>query len=90
VILQFAVGVALRFLVAAAAYLLFVLVKPVRHCPKCNGWGQRAKRRRRRQCARCKGTGKTFRPAARLVHKGAAAAYKQARARVRARMEAEK
>lgn len=71
----------LVFLAAAAVYGLFVLVKPDRRCPKCNGWGQKPKRRRPRVCPKCKGTGKTFWPGAGLVHKGVATAMKHARER---------
>ena len=78
-------GHLLVLLAIIAVYLLFVLVKPGRACPKCSGWGQRQRRRKRGACPRCKGTGKSFYPAARLVHKGAAAAYRQ----VRERMERE-
>ena len=39
------------------------------------------KGRRRSYCTRCGGTGKRFRLGARLVHRGAAAAYRYARTR---------
>ena len=70
----------LVILAAIVLYAGFVLVKPDRNCPKCNGWGQRRKRRRPRACPRCKATGRAFWPGARLVHKGVAAAYRQVRA----------
>ena len=72
---------ALILLAAAAVYGLFLLVKPARRCPKCSGWGQKPKRRRPRACPRCQGTGKAFRPAAALVHKGAAAGIRRLRER---------
>jgi DnaJ-class molecular chaperone len=68
---------------AAAGYSLFLLARPMKTCRSCRGWG--AKGRRRSFCARCGGTGKTFRLGARLVHRGAAAAYRYARNRMGAR-----
>lgn len=79
--LAFAVHATLAGLAALAVYALFVLVKPDRACPKCSGWGQGARRRRSRACPKCKATGRTFRPGARLVHKGAAAAIRHLRER---------
>ena len=71
---------------AAAGYGVFLLVKPEKTCRSCRGWGARG--RRRSACARCGGTGKRFRLGARLVHWGAAAAYRYARDYARKRMEA--
>ena len=73
-------------LAGLAGYALFLLVKPEKTCRSCSGWGARG--RRRSACARCGGTGKRFRPGARLVHWGAAAAYRYARDYARKRMEA--
>lgn len=63
------------------AYVVFVLVKADKACRKCSGWGHKAKRRRRTACGRCKGTGRQFRPGARLVHKGAGAVHRYVRER---------
>jgi hypothetical protein len=63
------------------AYCLFVLAVPRKRCRRCNGWGARQKRRRPAACGRCKGTGRTFRPGARLVHKGAVTAIRHIRER---------
>jgi DnaJ-class molecular chaperone len=72
----------LIFLAIVAGYGLFVLVRPAGACRKCSGWGARKGRRRRvSACGRCKGTGKTFRPGARLVHRGAALAIRSMRER---------
>jgi DnaJ-class molecular chaperone len=72
----------LVFLAIAAGYALFVLVRPAGSCRKCSGWGARAGRRRKvSACGRCGGTGRTFRPGARLVHRGAAAAIRAVRDR---------
>jgi DnaJ-class molecular chaperone len=76
----------LEFLAAIAGYVAFVLVKPDRACPRCGGWGQKARRRSPRACARCEGTGRTFLPGARLVHRAAAAGIRY----VRERMESER
>ena len=62
-----------------AGYALFLLVRPEKTCRSCRGWG--AKGRRRSYCTRCGGTGKRFRLGARLVHRGAAEAYRYARKR---------
>ena len=62
---------------AAVVYSLFVLVIPMMACRKCSGWGQKTRRRKVSACGRCKGTGRQFRPGARLVHKGAALAVRQ-------------
>ena len=62
-----------------AGYALFLLIKPEKACRRCSGWGARGKRRT--YCTRCSGTGKRFRLGARLVHRGAAAAYRYARTR---------
>jgi DnaJ-class molecular chaperone len=70
------------FLAAVAGYGLFVLVRPTGACRKCSGWGARKGRRRKvSACSRCSGTGKAFRPAARLVHRGAALAIRTIRER---------
>ncbi len=69
-------------LAALAGYCVFVLVTPGRPCRKCGGWGSRARRRRVSACPRCKGTGTAFRPGARLVHRGAAAAWGYVRGRL--------
>jgi hypothetical protein len=47
------------------AYVLLAAVKPVHGCRRCKG-GRVARRGR---CPRCKGTGKTVRPGAVLVHR---------------------
>jgi DnaJ-class molecular chaperone len=73
----------LLILGATAGYALFLLVKPEKTCRSCRGWG--AKGRRRSACTRCGGTGKRFRPGARLVHRGAAEAYRYARKRMESR-----
>ena len=70
-------------LAAIAGYALFLLVKPEKTCRSCRGWG--AKGRRRSYCTRCGGTGKRFRLGARLVHRGAAEAYRYARKRMESR-----
>ena len=76
----------LVILALVPAYAVFLLVKPDKQCRSCRGWG--AKGRRRAACSRCGGTGKRFRIGARLVHHGAAEAYRYARAYIRARKEA--
>jgi len=70
-------------LAALAGYALFLLIKPERACRRCSGWGARGKRRT--YCTRCAGTGKRFRLGARLVHRGAAEAYRYARRRMESR-----
>jgi hypothetical protein len=68
-----------QFLVMLAllgSYGLFVLVSPTKACGACQ-------RRRGRPCPRCQGTGRQFRPGARLVHRGAVKARQQARERRR-------
>jgi DnaJ-class molecular chaperone len=62
-----------------AGYALFLLIRPMKACRSCSGWG--AKGRRRSYCTRCSGTGRRFRLGASLVHRGAAAAYRYARTR---------
>lgn len=57
-----------------AGYALLVLVFPVRACRSCG-------RYRGRPCPRCGGTGRRFRLGARLVHRGAVQARRQARRR---------
>jgi DnaJ-class molecular chaperone len=66
-------------LAIAAGYAVFLLIRPTKTCRRCSGWGARGKRRS--YCTRCKGTGRTFRLGARLVHRGAAEAYRYARKR---------
>ena len=72
-------------------YAMFVLVKPKKRCGKCNGWGSRKKRMRRRSsaCGRCGGTGRQFRPGARLAGRGAALAVRYLRERAEQRREAD-
>lgn len=74
---------ALVILALLAGWALSLLVKPAKQCRSCRGWG--AKGRRRSACAKCGGTGKRFRVGARLVHHGAAEAYRYGRAYIRAR-----
>jgi DnaJ-class molecular chaperone len=74
------VSTVLIILAIAAGYAAFRLVKPHKACRKCSGWGQKT-RRRTSACSRCGGTGKTFTPAARLVHMGTAAAMRRWRER---------
>lgn len=74
----------LVFLAIVAGYGLFVLVSPTWGCRKCSGWGSRTRRRRVSACGRCKGTGKTFRPGARLINRGAALALRHLRERAEA------
>lgn len=71
----------LFLLAVVVVYGLFVLVKADRQCGTCGGWGNRKKRRRNKACSRCHGTGRTFWPGARLVHKGAALGLRQLRER---------
>jgi DnaJ-class molecular chaperone len=66
-----------------AGYSVFLLVKPEKKCRSCRGWGARG--RRRAACTRCGATGKRFRLGARLVHRGAAEAYRYARKRMESR-----
>ena len=78
-------------LAAIVVYGLFALVKPKKQCGKCSGWGNRRQRLRRRSsaCGRCGGTGRQFRPGARLVSRGAALAVRYVRERAEQRREAE-
>ena len=62
-----------------AGYAVFLIARPDKQCRSCGGWG--AKGRRRSACPRCHGTGRRFRLGARLVHRGAAQAYRYARER---------
>jgi DnaJ-class molecular chaperone len=64
---------------ATAGYAVFLLVRPEKTCRRCSGWGARGKRRT--YCSCCQGTGKRFRFGARLVHRGAAGAYRYVRTR---------
>lgn len=68
-------------LAVLGVYVLFVAAVPARSCPRCSGWGAKTKRRKPRACGRCQGTGTTFRPGARLVHKGAAQVIRYLRER---------
>jgi hypothetical protein len=56
----------LAALALLAGYALFLLISPTGKCGACA--------RHRGPCPRCKGTGRRFRPGARLVHFGAVAA----------------
>lgn len=67
-------------LALTAGYAVFLLARPTRTCRRCRGWGARG--RRRSYCTRCGGTGRRFRLGARLVHRGAAGAYRYARKRM--------
>ena len=70
---------ALSSLALGAGWVVFLLIRPSKTCRSCAGWG--AKGRRRSYCPRCGGTGKRFRIGARLVHRGAAEAYRYIRTR---------
>jgi hypothetical protein len=63
----------LVILVIIVVYGLFVLASPTRACGSCI--------KHRGPCPRCKGTRRRFRLGARLVHRGAVRARKQARRR---------
>ena len=67
--------------VVALLWALYVLGCPDKPCWRCSGWASRARRGKRSACPRCKGTGKTFRLSARLVHRGAALAVRTIRER---------
>ncbi len=71
---------ALIVLALIAGYAVFLLIRPTKTCKSCSGWGARG--RRRSYCTRCSGTGRRFRLGARLVHHGAAEAYRYARKRL--------
>ena len=73
------------------AYAAFVAVMPKQNCRKCNGWGNRKKKRRRGRsaCGKCGATGRQFRPGARLVHKGIVAGHDWIREQVEQRREAD-
>lgn len=66
-----------------AGYAVFTLIRPMKACRRCSGWGARGKRRS--YCTRCNGTGRSFRFGARLVHRGAAQAYRYAQKRMEER-----
>jgi DnaJ-class molecular chaperone len=66
-------------LVLIAGWAVFLLIRPTKACRRCAGWGARG--RRRSYCAHCRGTGRRFRLGARLVHRGAAEAYRYVRNR---------
>ena len=70
----------LIILAAATGYVLFVLASPAGACRTCRGWGTRSRRRRRRTCRKCDGTGIRFRPGAVLVHRALSTA-RRARAK---------
>jgi hypothetical protein len=73
---------------AVTAYGLFVLVMPKMGCRKCSASGSRKRRGRARSaCGRCQGTGRQFRPGARLVHAGAVLAVDTIREQVERRRE---
>jgi hypothetical protein len=75
-------------LAVLAAYGLLVLVKPKMGCRKCSGNGSRKRLGRARSaCGRCQGTGRQFRPGARLVHAGAVLAADSIRERIERRRE---
>ena len=76
-------------LAVLAAYGLLVLVKPKMGCRKCSGNGSRKRlgRAARSACGRCQGTGRQFRPGARLVHAGAVLAADSIRERIERRRE---
>ena len=60
----------LIILLAVVGYCAFALAVPDKQCRRCGGWGQKAKRRRKRACPKCMGTGRHFRLGAPLVHRG--------------------
>ena len=75
-------------LAVLAAYGLLVLVKPKMGCRKCSGNGSRKRLGRARSaCGRCQGTGRQFRPGARLVHAGAVLAVDSIREHIERRRE---
>jgi hypothetical protein len=75
-------------LAVLAAYGLLVLVRPKMNCRKCSGNGSRKRLGRARSaCGRCQGTGRQFRPGARLVHAGAVLAADTIRERIERRRE---
>ena len=77
-------------LAAVTAYGLFVLALPKMGCRKCSASGSRKRRGRARSaCGRCQGTGRQFRPGARLVHAGAVLAVDAVREHIRQRREAD-
>lgn len=70
-------------LAIVAGYGLFVLIFPTGSCRKCSGWGSRKGHRSKvSACGRCSGTGKAFRPCARLVHRGTALVIRTVRERL--------
>lgn len=77
-------------LAAVTAYGLFVLAMPKMGCRKCSASGSRKRRGRARSaCGRCQGTGRQFRPGARLVHAGAVLAVDTVREHIERRREAD-
>jgi hypothetical protein len=77
-------------LAALTAYVLFVLIAPKMGCRNCSASGSRKRRGRARSaCGRCQGTGRQFRPGARLVHVGAVLAVDTVREHIRQRREAD-
>ena len=77
-------------LAVVTAYGLFVLAMPKMGCRKCSASGSRKRRGRARSaCGRCQGTGRQFRPGARLVHAGAVLAVDTVREQLERRREAD-
>ena len=75
---------------ALAACVVFVLISPKMGCRKCGASGSRKRRGRPRSaCGRCQGTGRQFRPGARLVHRGAVLAVDTVREYAARRREAD-
>ena len=70
----------LIILAAATGYVLFILASPAGACRTCRGWATKSRRRRRRTCRKCDGTGIRFRPGAVLVHRALSTA-RRARAK---------
>lgn len=74
---------ALIALALIAAYIAFMLALPQKRCRRCNGWGAKGKRvRRRSACTRCGGAGVRFRVGAPLVYRGKALLIRRARERM--------
>jgi hypothetical protein len=77
-------------LAALTGYATFVLISPRTGCRKCSASGSRKRRGRARSaCGRCQGTGRQFRPGARLVHSGAVLAADAIREQLERRREAD-
>jgi len=77
-------------LAVLAACALFVLISPKMGCRKCGASGSRQRRSGRSACGRCQGTGRQFRPGARLVHRGAVLAVDTIREHAERRREADR